>query len=144
MFLEPARYSCVAPLNTAHASVAVLSRTSAEILHLVGHSCIELAVALFSLKICPIVTSCTINIKRTALGSNTGFDVEMPATNHLSHGTALKYCSLYSNRVFVVVSCRIIVLQDWCTAGLICCRIRVLQDYCGAELVCCRITVVQN
>ena len=95
VLLGPARYSCVAPLNTALHMLQLLFCLSAEKLHLVGHSCcIELAVNLFSLTTCPIITSCTINVKRTGLGLNTGLDVEMPATNRLSHGTALKYCWL--------------------------------------------------
>jgi hypothetical protein len=41
---------------------------------------------------CPSATLSTINPTWTGPGSNPGLRGERPATNHLSHGTALSFC----------------------------------------------------
>ena len=61
-------------------------------------------------KPCPIATLSTTNPTSTDLGSNPGLHGERPATNSLSHGTALRHlvvsCFFLSRQVLLMCLCK--------------------------------------
>jgi hypothetical protein len=69
-------------------------------------------------KTCPSATSSTKNPTWTDPGSNPSLRGEKPATNRLSHGTALQGVSIY----IYLVSSIMLSTSCICFASTICCR----------------------